>query len=84
MAGMQEITHRAHVFKKNRGGGACLRTPLAGRAHLWHTREHASCEPGQNHKPVLILLSKPTDFLNQNVGKYGYTCSRLGPTPGLC
>ena len=33
-------------------------------------REHASCGPGQNHRPVLILLSKPTDFLNQNVGKY--------------
>ena len=48
--------------------------PLAGRAYLWHPREYASCGPGQNHRTVLILLSKPTDFLNQNVGKYADRC----------
>ena len=66
------MTHRAHYLKKIRkGGGACLRTPLTRPGPpLAHTWEHASCGPGRNHRPVLIVLSKPTDFLNQNVGKY--------------
>ena len=51
-------------LKKKSRGGACLRTPLAGSAHLWHTQEHASCGPGQNHRPRPVLI------LNQDVGKY--------------
>ena len=45
VAVMQEMTHRAHVFKKKIGGGGM--PP--------HTREHAFCEPGQNHRPANSL-----------------------------
>ena len=71
---MQEMTHRAHVFDKKSGGGGelCLRTlQQAGPSLGTPGSTHPADQVTTMHRPVLILLSKPTDFLKQNVGKYG-------------